>query len=139
MNVAVGLNYGSKFQAHTKFTKLNSDGGDAACAGLHHGEGEFSSGEEAGFFAIDGDEIGLGENLQQVLRLERFDYGAEMNLRVKEKLVEDIRYGRGIGKWTERSGIADGTLAGDSAELAGGGAADGVAGACREQIETDLG
>src|ERR1035441_6481407 len=62
-----------------------------------------------------------------------------MYLRVKEEQVEYVRYGRGSGKWAERSGIVDGPDAGDSAELAGGRAADGVSRAGGKQIEAHLG
>ena len=67
MNVAIRLNHGREFQAHAELAKLNGNGGDSAGAWLHDGEGKFSSGEETGFFAIDRDQVGLGQNLEKIL------------------------------------------------------------------------
>src|SRR5208282_662027 len=106
---------------------------------LRHGKGEFAAGQEAGFLAIDRDQGGLGQNLQEILRLERLDHRTQMDLRVEEEHVEYVRYRRGSGEWGTRSLIGDGPYAGDSAELAGGGGADGVSGAGRKQVEARLG
>lgn len=46
--------------------------------------------EKAGFLAIHGDEIGLGENLQKILGLQCFDHRSEVNVGTKQKQVQNI-------------------------------------------------
>src|ERR1035438_2933163 len=59
VNVAIGLNDRSKFQAYAELTKLDGDGGEAGRIGLDDRDGKLATGEEAGFLAIDRNQIRL--------------------------------------------------------------------------------
>ena len=50
-------------------------------------EGELPAGEEAGLFAIRGENVGFGQNLHQTLRRKSFDGGAQIQVRAKEEEV----------------------------------------------------
>src|ERR1039458_2074567 len=93
-HVAVRLNHRGELQPHAKFAKLNRDGGDSAGVLLSDRKGKFSACQKTGFLAIDRDQVGLGQNLQKILCLKGFDHCAQMDLRVKEEHVEQVRYRR---------------------------------------------
>src|SRR5208283_4817480 len=127
-DAAVRLNHGGELEAHAKLAKLNRDGGNAAGVLLRDGKGKFSSGEETGFLAIDRDQVGLGQNLQKILCLESLNHRAQVDLRVKEEQVEQVRYRRGRGRSSGNRGTRAANRAGD-----------GVASAVGKQIEAQLG
>jgi hypothetical protein len=79
MNVSVGHDDRGELQAHAEFLERNRDRRKSG-ARLHDGERELAAGQEAGFLAVDRDQVGLGQNLQQVLGLQRFDDRAEINI-----------------------------------------------------------
>ena len=62
-----------------------------AGTGLHDREGKFSASQKTGFLAVDGDQVGLGQNLQQTFLLQSLDDRAQVNLRIKEKQVQEVR------------------------------------------------
>ncbi len=75
MDVAVGHDHGGKFQLHSEFLERDGDRGKTL-PGLDDGEGKFSAGQKAGFLAVYRDQIGLGQDLQQVLLLQGLDHRA---------------------------------------------------------------
>src|SRR5215467_3192516 len=89
MDVAIRHDYGSEFQSHAEFLELNRDRGEAL-PGLYEGEGKFSAGQKARFFSVDGNQIWLGQNLQQVLLLERLDYRANRNIGSADEYIEKV-------------------------------------------------
>src|SRR5262249_37459138 len=99
--------------------------------------------EEAGLLAVDGDEIWLGKNLEQILGLKRFDDGAEIDIWAEEKKIENIADGlcAGVGR---RSAIKRSRLRGlkiyrtEATELSGADSTDGVARAVGEEVHTEL-
>ena len=98
VNVAVRHDHRSELELHAKFLERDGDGGESR-AGLHDGEGKLTTGEEAGFLAVDRDQIGLGQNLQQILGLQRFDHGAEVNVGAEQEQVQNIADGFVGCKW----------------------------------------
>src|SRR5208283_4635704 len=138
MNVAIGLDYGGELEAHTELAELNGDGCDAAGVLLRHGKRKFTSGEKTGFLAIDGNQIGFGQYLQETFLLEGLDHCAQMNLRVKEEQVQQVVYVRVGGGRTALAAVVDRSQAGDATELAGGDVPDCISRAGREHVDTEL-
>ena len=54
------------------------------------GYGNSTAGQEAGGFAVDRHQVGLGQNLQQVLGLQQVDDGAEVDALVVEEDIDRI-------------------------------------------------
>src|ERR1700687_4974369 len=92
VNIPVRHDHGSELQAHAKFLERDRNR-RKACAWLHDGKWKLTSGEKAGFLAIDRNQIGLGENLQQILGGKSFDRGSEVNVRSKQKQVQNVIHG----------------------------------------------
>ena len=89
-----------------------------------YGDAEFlTSGEKAGFLAVDRDQIGLGENLQQILGGESFNRGSQVNVRSKQKQVQNVVDGcawtRGDSARSARGRSWRQGLRTEAAELAG--------------------
>src|SRR5580700_1815008 len=82
VNIAVGHDHRGELEPHSKLLKGDGNGGESL-SGLHNGERKLAAGEETGFFAIDGTEIGLGQNLEKVLGLESLDHSTQVNIRLK--------------------------------------------------------
>src|SRR4029077_9152638 len=59
-------------------------------ARLDDGEGELPAGKKTGFFAVDRDQISLGQNLEQVLGLERLNHGANIEISASDKDIQEI-------------------------------------------------
>ncbi len=97
VDAAVGLNDGRELEADSEFAKLNRNRGKTGSVWLNYGEGKFAASEEAGFLAIECDEVGLGKNLKEVFRLQGLDDGAEIDLRIKEEEVKEVADGGGGG------------------------------------------
>jgi len=57
VNVAVGHDHRSEIELDAKLLERNSDGGKSG-ARLDDGKRKLAPGEEAGFLAVDGDELG---------------------------------------------------------------------------------
>ena len=76
MNAAIRLDDRCKFQTHAKFTELNRDRAQSGRVRLDDWERKFSAGEEACFFAIERDQIGLGKDLQETLLMQGLDHRA---------------------------------------------------------------
>ncbi len=114
MNVAIRLDDGSEFQAHAELAKLDGDGGEAGRIGLDDREGKLTASEEAGFLAIDRDQIRLSQDLKKVALLQGLDDATEVHVGVEEKQVQQVG----------DAGLAGEAAAGGS--RSGAGAADGV-------------
>src|SRR5438552_7879946 len=91
-NVVVGDVTG-EFQAHTEGPELDSDGAKI-CAALHDGKGKFASGKEARRFPAYRHEIGLRQDLQNVLGLEVPDRRAQVQVRTEKENIEQIVDGK---------------------------------------------
>ncbi len=59
-------------------------------AALHDGHRKLAAREEARFLAVVGDQVRLGERLEEALLLERLDGGAETFLPIEEEQVQEI-------------------------------------------------
>ena len=86
---AVAVDDRREVQADAEFLVLDGDRHVAAAA-LRDRHRELAAGEEAGFLAALGDEVRLGEALEQALRLQRLDHGAEVVLLVEEEQVQEV-------------------------------------------------
>src|SRR4029077_3359323 len=65
-------NAGQEVDADTELAEGNADR-VAAQPRLNHGEGELAAGDETGFFAVDRQEVWLGERFQHALAFQRLD------------------------------------------------------------------
>ena len=83
------LTIGSEVQADAELLVLDGDR-HAAAAALGDRNRELAAGEEAGFLAALGDQVRLGQALEQSLRLQRLDHDAEVVLVIEQEHVEEI-------------------------------------------------
>src|SRR5579871_5434943 len=139
MDVAVWRNHGRELQPHAELLKGDGDRGESVTR-LHDRERELASGEKAGFFSVDGNQIRLGENLQEIFSLQSLDYGAEVDIRSKEKQVQNV-----VDRGSRRGCAAAGALSGgvqslraETAELASGQRADCIRGSVRNEVHSHL-
>src|SRR6266702_4686475 len=92
MDIPVGHDYRCELQSHAKFLERNGYRGKSG-AGLHDGKGELTTCQEAGFLAIDRDQVRLGENLQETFIFKSLDGCAKIDVGTKEKKIQDIADG----------------------------------------------
>src|SRR5207302_67668 len=126
VNVSARHDYGSEPQLHAEFLELDGDRVETL-AGLNDGKGELPAGKKTGFFAVDRDQIRLGQNLEQVLGLERLNHGANIEISASDKDIQEIAdvdggwCGGGCrGARTARGGSGGGSVMdGDGSELPG--------------------
>ena len=62
----------------------------AAALALHDGIGILAAGQEAGFLAVLGNQVRLGEALEEALGLQRLDDAAQVVLAVEEEQVQEV-------------------------------------------------
>ena len=86
MNIAVGGNHRGELQPNAELLKRNGNRSEAG-ARLHNGKGKLASCQEARLFPVHRDQVGLGQNLQQVLVLKRLNHRAEVYIRTKNKKI----------------------------------------------------
>ena len=84
VNVVVRHDHGSEFQLHAEFPELDGHSGKTLSR-LNNGERELATGQETCFLAIDCDQVRFSQNLQQILLLQRFDDGADINVGSRDK------------------------------------------------------
>ena len=89
VDVAVGRDHRGELQPHAEFLERNRHRSEAV-ARLHDRERELAAGEETGFLAVHRNQIRLGENLQKILRLERLDHRAEVDVGTEQEQVQDV-------------------------------------------------
>ena len=78
-----------KGKSYAEFPKLNRDRPGVGSA-LQHRNGKFSADQKAGFFAVGGDQIGFGQNLEQVVLLKRFDERPQIQIGAKGENIESV-------------------------------------------------
>jgi len=78
-NLAVTQDDRDELELHAIFAVVDADGGRRCLAALGDRDRDRATGEEAGFLAADGDEIGLGEDSQEAVLAKGFDEGLEGN------------------------------------------------------------
>ena len=145
MNVSARHDYGSEPQLHAEFLELDGDRVETL-AGLNDGKGELPAGKKTGFFAVDRDQIRLGQNLEQVLGLERLNHGANIEISASDKDIQeiaDVDGGCRRGSCSRGRAAAGGSrggrvVDGHGSELPGLDRAYRVALACVKQIEAVL-
>src|SRR5580700_9652979 len=138
VNIAVGHDHRGELEPDAKLLEGDGNGGESLSR-LHNGEGKLAAGEEAGFLAVDGDEVGLGQDLEKVLGLERLDHGAQVNIGLKQKQIKNVAEGlSGRERRTLSLGLGD-AWRGEAAVLAGGCGSEQVAGAGRKNVGAELG
>src|SRR5258707_8077619 len=126
MKVTVRHNDGSELQFDAEIFE-----GDCNCreslTGLDQRKWKLTASQETGFFTVDRDQIRLGQDLQQVLRLQGLNNGSEVNIRPEEKKVQNVIDSFG------GCGAGD-LLSSESSELTCGGCANGIGGAGGDEI-----
>ena len=97
---AVGQNGGREVNLDAVRAELNCDRRKSTCATLYHRVGELAAGEKGRLFSADGGECGLGEDLSDLLILERLDGRSELQVLVVIKEPEEAaqRQQRGAGR-----------------------------------------
>ncbi len=81
---------GVKVSRTPKFSKLDRDRAGIG-ASLQDRDGKFAAHQEAGFFAVGGDEIRLVQGLQHVALLQRLDQRAQVQIRPEGENIQGIR------------------------------------------------
>jgi hypothetical protein len=89
VNVSIGHDHWREVEFDPELLERNRDRGESL-AGLHDGERELPAGQKTGFLAIDGNEVGLRQNLEQVLGLQSFNHGPEVDIRLEQKKIQNI-------------------------------------------------
>src|SRR6185437_1096523 len=141
MDVAIRHDHGCEFQFDTELTELDGDGGKALSR-LNDGERKLTTGQEAGFFSVDGDQVWLGQNLQKIFLLQRLNHRSEIDVGAKQKQIQrliEINSGIGAG-----AGAGAGSAAGAGvsrlkpAELPRGGGTCRICRSVAEQVYPEL-
>src|SRR5208283_4631235 len=102
VDAAVRLNHGSELQAHAKLAKLNGDGGDSAGVLLRYRKGKFSSGQETGLFAVHRNQVGLGQNLQEIFLMQGLDDCSQVDVGAFHENIQKVADGGGRGRRRDR-------------------------------------
>src|SRR5512140_290568 len=89
MDIPIGHDHRSELQPHAKFLERNGYRRKSG-ARLDDGKGELTTCQEAGFLAIDRNQVGLGENLQETFIFKSRDGCAKIDVGTKEKKIQDI-------------------------------------------------
>src|SRR5262249_38161897 len=100
----------------------------------HNWEGELATGEEAGFLAVDGDQVGLGKDLQKIFTLQRLNDRSEVNIGTEQEQVQNVVDVLIDREWVDLTNRRADLLRAKSAELAGGGSSDCVGDSGGKQV-----
>src|SRR3984893_17284332 len=92
MNIPVGHNYGGELQPHAELFERNGNCCKAR-AGLHNGEGKLTARQETGFLAVHRAQVGLGQDLQEILVLQGLNHGSEVDIGPEQKQIENVADG----------------------------------------------
>src|SRR5579859_2035804 len=141
MNIAIGHDDRGELQAHAEFLERDRYRSEAR-ARLHDGEGKLAPGQEASLLAIDGDQVGLGKDLQETLVLQGLNHRSEIDIRPKDEQVQNIADGlpAGAGRAAARTGAALGKrLWAKAAKLSSGDGAKSVRCARGNEVNAQLG
>src|SRR5580704_276546 len=79
VNVAVGHDHRSEFKLHSEFLEGNRDRGKS-CPWLDDRKRKLAARQETRFLAIDGYEVGFGQNLEKVLTLQGLNHSPKVNV-----------------------------------------------------------
>jgi hypothetical protein len=85
---------GVEIQLHTEGLELHGDdgsGGAARRGGGDGGERETAAGQERGVGSFQRQQVGLGQDLQQVALLQGLDSGADVEIGAEGKKVQQVR------------------------------------------------
>src|SRR6266852_7550727 len=88
----VALDVRGKFQFDAEWLELHGHRGLAGCA-REHWVGQFSTSQETGRLPIGCQQVRLGQDLQDILLLQGANGCAQVNVRPKDKDVQQIRKG----------------------------------------------
>src|SRR5581483_1340329 len=123
MDIAVGRDHWGELQANAELLERNGHGCKAG-ARLDNGERKLASSKETRLFPVYRDEVGLGQNLQQVLVLHRLNHRTKVDVRAENKKVQNVVDAlAGAGRATR---ARSDRLRPEAAKLAGGDRANGV-------------
>src|SRR3982074_2734971 len=89
MNVAVRHDDGSELQFDAEIFEGDGDGSESL-TGLDQRKWKLTASQETGFFTVDRDEIWLGQDLKEILRLQCLDDRSEVNIWPEEKKVQNV-------------------------------------------------
>src|SRR6266550_420186 len=89
MDISIRHDHRSKFQLHAEFLERDGHRGESL-TWLDDGEGEFSTREEAGLFTVYGNQIWFGQYLQQVLLLQSFNDGADIEVGAGHEEIKEV-------------------------------------------------
>src|SRR5690242_9123966 len=89
MNISIGHDDRGELQTHAEFLERDRYRREARTR-LNDGKGKLASGQKASFLAIDSDQVGLGQDLQETLVFQGLDHRPEIDIRTKDEQVQDI-------------------------------------------------
>src|SRR3982074_2475125 len=137
MNIPIGHNHGSELQPHSEFLERNGNGRKARPR-LHNREGKLTASQEACFLAVHRNQIGLGQDLQEILVLQGLNYRSEVDIGPEQKQIENIADGF-ISRYRVAltGGLAD-LLRSETAKLTGRRGANDICGAGRNKVHAQL-
>src|SRR5207244_11117474 len=98
MNVAIRHDYRRELQFHAELFERNSDS-SKTLPGLDNGKGKLAPCQEARFFAIYSNKVGLGEDLQKIPRLQGANHRPKMNIWPEQQYIQQVIYSFGAAEW----------------------------------------
>ena len=126
-----------KVQPNSVFAELDGDRAGIAAA-LQNWHRKFTTRQKACFLAIEGSEIGLGENLQDILTLESTDHGTEIEVWPEGKDIECIGEVKALRWRYVIARISTNGLGISGGELVGADRSDRIRCASAQKIDTEL-
>src|SRR6267143_3398444 len=130
MNVTARHNDGSELQFDAKIFEGDCNGRESL-TGLDQRKWKLAASQETGFFTVDRDQIRLGQDLKQVLRLQCLNNGSEVNIRPEKKKVQNV-----IDSFAA-CGLTY-LLSSESSELTRGGCPNRICSASGDEISAQL-
>src|SRR5947209_19885145 len=98
MNVAIRHDYRRELQLHAELFERNSNRGKTLPR-LDDWKGKLAARQEARFFAIYSNKVGLGEDLQKIPRLQGANHRPKMNIWPEQKYIQQVIYSVGAAEW----------------------------------------
>ena len=88
-------NGGREIDAHAELAKLNGNRAQPAAAALQRGKWEFAARQKTGGVIVQRQDVRLGQDLQPVLRLQRFNGRAQIQIGPEEENIQSVRQAEG--------------------------------------------
>ena len=87
----VVLDRAGELQFHAVGLELDGDSSEIPTRSLHNRIGKLAASQEARRLTTDGQQVGFGQNLQNLFLLEILNGRAQVNIRTEQKDVQQVR------------------------------------------------